>query len=110
MKYGIHQLLFAETFTAKELWVLDLAKKLGFEGVEFTLFDPDPLPIDGIRERAGALGLRLNTGIGLSAKHNLISPQEKTRRRGIAFMKKILPELQSFLKGRFGRPSRPIKP
>jgi D-psicose/D-tagatose/L-ribulose 3-epimerase len=90
MMYGIHQLLFSENFTAKELWVLDLAKKLGFDGVEFTLFDPDPLPIDGIRARAKSLGLRLNTGIGLSARHNLISPVEKTRRRGIAFMKKLI--------------------
>ena len=90
MKYGIHQLLFAETFTVKELWVLDLAKKLGFEGVEITLFDPDSLPVDDIRRRARALGLRLNTGIGLSAEHNLISPEPKTRRRGIAFMEKIL--------------------
>lgn len=90
MKYGIHQLLFTETFTKRELWIMDLAKKLGFDGLEFTLFDPDSLPVADVRQRSRALGLRLNSGIGLSAEHNLISPDARTRRRGIAFMKKII--------------------
>jgi D-psicose/D-tagatose/L-ribulose 3-epimerase len=90
MKYGIHQLLFSETFTKQELWIMDLARKLGFDGMEFTLFDPDSLPVAEIKQRSRALGLRLNSGIGLSAEHNLISPEAKTRRRGIEFMKKII--------------------
>jgi D-psicose/D-tagatose/L-ribulose 3-epimerase len=36
------------------------------------------------------LGLRLNTGIGLSEEHNLISPDTETRKRGVAFMKKLV--------------------
>jgi len=90
MKYGVHCLLFSETFTKKELWILDRAKELGFDGLEITLFDPDSLPVSEIKKRTKALGLRLNTGIGLSEKHNLISPDPKTRKRGIEFMKKIV--------------------
>jgi D-psicose/D-tagatose/L-ribulose 3-epimerase len=90
MKYGIHGLLFSETFTKKELWILDRAKELGFDGLEITLFDPDSLPAAEINKRTKALDLRLNTGIGLSEKHNLISPDAKTRKRGIEFMKKII--------------------
>ena len=90
MKYGVHCLLFSETFTKKELWVLDRAKELGFDGLEIALFDPDSLPVSEIKKRTKALGLRLNTGIGLSEKHNLISPDAKTRKRGIEFMKKIV--------------------
>ena len=90
MKYGVHQLLFSETFTRKELWIMDRARQLGFEGLELTLFDPDSLPVSDIKKRSKALGLRLNTGIGLSEKHNLISPDARTRKRGIAFMEKII--------------------
>jgi len=90
MKYGVHQLLFSETCTKKELWILDRARELGFEGLELTLFDPDSLPVAEIKARARTLGLRLNTGIGLSEKHNLISPDGRTRKRGIEFMKKIV--------------------
>lgn len=90
MKYGVHGLLFSETFTKKELWVLDRARELGFEGLEITLFDPDSLPVDEIKARTRSLGLKLNTGIGLSDKHNLISPDAGTRKRGVEFMKKII--------------------
>ncbi len=90
MKYGIHGLLFSETFTRKELWILDRARELGFDGLEITLFDPDSLPAAEIKVRTRSLGLRLNTGIGLSEKHNLISPDAATRKRGIEFMKKII--------------------
>ena len=90
MKYGVHCLLFSETFTKKELWILDRAKELGFDGLEIALFDPDSLPASEIKKRTKALGLRLNTGIGLSEKHNLISPDAKTRKRGIEFMKKLV--------------------
>jgi len=90
MKYGVHQLLFSETLSRKQLWILDRVRKLGFDGIELTLFDPDSLPIPEIKKRAKALGLRLNTGIGLSEKHNLISPDQKTRQRGVAFMNKLV--------------------
>ena len=88
--YGVHQLLFCETFTREDLPIMDLAKELGFDGMEFTLFDPDSFPAADVRERARSLGLRLNTGIGLSTEHNLISPQAETRRRGIEFMKRLV--------------------
>jgi D-psicose/D-tagatose/L-ribulose 3-epimerase len=90
MKYGVHGLLFSETFTKKELWVLDKARKLGFDGVELALFAPDLLPVKEVVSRKKALGLSLNTGIGLSKRHNLISPDKKTRERGVAFMKKLI--------------------
>lgn len=90
MKYGIHGLLFTETFTKDDLWILDKAKELGYEGLEITLFDPDSLPADEIKKRSESLGLRLNTGIGLSEEHNLISPDAGTRKKGVEFMKKLV--------------------
>ncbi len=90
MKYGIHGLLFTETFTKDDLWILDKAKELGFDGLEITLFDPDSLPADEIKKRSESIGLRLNTGIGLSEEYNLISPDPETRRRGVEFMKKLV--------------------
>jgi len=90
MKYGIHQLLFAESLTPKDLPVMDLTKDLGFDGMELTLFDPETFPIAEIKERSRQLGLRLNTCVGLSSKHNLISPDPQIRRAGIEFMKLLV--------------------
>lgn len=90
MKYGIHQLLFSEALTNQNLSILDLAKELGFDGMELTLFDPESFPTAEVGERSRLLGLHVNTCIGLSAKHNLISPDSQIRRAGIEFMKTLV--------------------
>lgn len=90
MKYGIHMLLFSETFTKKDLWILDRAKELGFDGVELSLFDPYSVPVSEVKRKVRTLGLRVNTGTGLSKRYNLISPDKNTRRRGIEYMKRII--------------------
>ena len=41
MLFGIHSLLFNETFTERDLPLLDKCKKLGFDAVELIPFDPD---------------------------------------------------------------------
>ena len=44
MLFGIHSLLFNETFEEKDLPLLDRCKKLGFDAVELIPFDPDNFP------------------------------------------------------------------
>jgi len=90
VKYGIHQMLFMENVTDKDLAILDKAKDLGFDGIEFVLFEPATFPTAAVRQRAQSIGLEINTAIGLSAEHNLISPDAATRKRGVEFMKKLV--------------------
>jgi D-psicose/D-tagatose/L-ribulose 3-epimerase len=90
VKYGIHQMLFMENVTESDLAILDKAKNLGFDGIEFVLFEPDSFPIAAVRQHAKAIGLEINTAIGLSAEHNLISPDAATRKRGVEFMKRLV--------------------
>lgn len=58
--------------------------------MELTLFDPGSFPAAKVKERSRLLGLRLNTCIGLSAEHNLISPDPQIRHAGIEFMKGLV--------------------
>ena len=44
MKFGIHSLLFRETFLEKDLPLLDKGKTMGFDAVEIIPFDPDHFP------------------------------------------------------------------
>jgi D-psicose/D-tagatose/L-ribulose 3-epimerase len=90
VKYGIHQMLFMENVTESDLAILDKAKELEFDGIEFVLFEPDSFPIAAVRQHAKAIGLEINTAIGLSAEHNLISPDPATRKRGVEFMKRLV--------------------
>ena len=60
MKFGIHSLLFTETFVEKDLPLLEKCKRLGFDAVELIPFDPDNFPAAKTREVARDLGLTMS--------------------------------------------------
>ena len=82
MKFGIHSMLFNETFTEKDLPVLDKARKIGFDAVESIPFDLDNFPAAKVRKAAADLGLTINTGFGMPVECNTISPDAAVRREG----------------------------
>ena len=53
MIFGIHSLLFSETFVEKDLPVLDKCKRMGFDAVEIIPFDVDNFPAAKVRQAAG---------------------------------------------------------
>lgn len=90
MKFGIHTLLFKETFLEKDLPLLDKCKKMGFDAVEILPFDPDNFPAAKAKAAAADLGLTLNTGYGMPAEYNIISPDAKVRANGLEFSEKLI--------------------
>jgi D-psicose/D-tagatose/L-ribulose 3-epimerase len=90
MYFGIHSLLFRETFVEKDLPLLDKCKALGFDAVEIIPFDPDNFPAARARRAAADLGLILNTGYGMPAQYNIISPDPAVRRAGIDFSRRLI--------------------
>ncbi|MGB9604264.1 MAG: sugar phosphate isomerase/epimerase family protein [Bryobacteraceae bacterium] len=90
MLFGIHSLLFRETFVEADLPLLDKCKALGFDAVEIIPFDPDNFPAAKVRRAAADLGLVINTGYGMPAEYNIISPDPKVRRNGIEFSKRLI--------------------
>jgi len=90
MKFGIHSLLFTETFLEKDLPLLEKCKNLGFDAVEIIPFDPDNFPAAQARQVAADLGLTLNTGYGMPAQYNTISPDAAVRQAGIEFSKQLV--------------------
>ena len=90
MKFGIHSLLFTETFLEKDLPLLERCKKMGFDAVEIIPFDPDNFPAAQVRRLAKELDLTINTGYGLPAEYNTISPDPAVRKKGIEFSKRLI--------------------
>jgi D-psicose/D-tagatose/L-ribulose 3-epimerase len=90
MKFGIHSLLFAETFVDKDMPLLDRCKKMGFDAVEIIPFDPDHFPARKVAQAAKDLALTINTGYGIPEEYNTISPDPKVRQRGVEFSKKLI--------------------
>jgi len=88
--FGVHSLLFHETFVEKDLPLLDKCKQLGFDAVEILPFDPDHFPAAQVRRAAADLGLVINTGYGMPLEYNTISPDAMVRRNGIDFSKRLI--------------------
>jgi D-psicose/D-tagatose/L-ribulose 3-epimerase len=90
MKFGVHSLLFRETFLEKDLPLLDKCKRMGFDAVEIIPFDPDGFPASKVKSAAADLGLTINTGYGMPVQYNIISPDPAVRKAGIEFSKKLI--------------------
>ncbi len=90
MYFGIHSMLFRETFLEKDLPLLDKAKQMGFDAVEIIPFDPDHFPAAKVKAAARDLGLVINTGYGMPAEYNIISPDPAVRRAGVEFSKRLI--------------------
>jgi len=90
MQFGIHSLLFREIFVDKDLPLLDKCKRMGFDAVEIIPFDPDRFPAARVRTAAADLGLTINTGYGMPAQYNIISPDPAIRKAGVEFSKKLI--------------------
>jgi D-psicose/D-tagatose/L-ribulose 3-epimerase len=90
MKFGIHSLLFSETFTARDLPLLDKAKELGFDAVDIVPFDLDNFPASRVRQRAEDLGLEIIIEIGMPAHANIISPEPSIRAAGVDLSKRLI--------------------
>jgi D-psicose/D-tagatose/L-ribulose 3-epimerase len=90
MQFGIHSLLFRETFVEKDLPLLDRCKEMGFDAVEIIPFDPDHFPAGKVRAAAANLGLTINTGYGMPEQYNIISPDPSIRKAGIQFSKRLI--------------------
>ncbi len=90
MQFGIHSLLFTETFLEKDLPLLDKCKRMGFDAVEIIPFDPDGFPARKVRAAAADLGLTINMGYGMPEQYNIISPDASVRQAGIDFSKRLI--------------------
>jgi D-psicose/D-tagatose/L-ribulose 3-epimerase len=90
MKFGIHSLLFTETFIDKDVALLERFKNMGFDAVEIIPFDPDNFPAAKVKQVAGDLGLTINTGYGMPPEYNTISPDANVRKAGVEFSKRLI--------------------
>lgn len=90
MIFGIHSLLFRETFVDKDLPLLERCQRMGFDAVEITPFDPANFPAPKVKSVAADLGLTINTGYGMPEQYNIISPDPAVRRAGVEISRRLI--------------------
>lgn len=90
MKFGMNLLLWSGELTDSLSGVLEQLKKMGYDGVELPIFDPDPKKFAIWGRRLDELGLRRTAVTIRGAADNPISPDAKVRAAGVDAMRRTL--------------------
>jgi D-psicose/D-tagatose/L-ribulose 3-epimerase len=91
MKYAINMLLWTDSvLDEKYLPTMESLKRMGYDGVEIPLFDPQPEKYAALGKRLDALGLERTAVTVSGADNNPISPDAANRKRAIENLKKAL--------------------
>lgn len=90
MKYGMNLLLWSGDLTDAMLPVLEKLKRMGYDGVEMPIFDPDAKKFAQWGKRLDEIGLRRTAVTIRTAADNPISPDAKIRAAGVEAMKRTL--------------------
>jgi len=86
-RFGVDTFIWTENFTEKDLWVIDKAKEIGFEYMDFAIAHPDQFPIAQVIERLSTTGIIPIVTTTLSKETNLISQDVAKRTAGLLHMK-----------------------
>ena len=89
-KFGVDTFIWSENFTEKDLWIIEKAKKLGFETLDIAIAKPLEFPTAQVKEKLMEVGIKPVTSTTLNEKTNLISPDPAIRENGVEAMKKLV--------------------
>jgi D-psicose/D-tagatose/L-ribulose 3-epimerase len=90
VKIGMNTLLWTGTFTEQHLDLFDRIAAIGFDGVEFSLYDPNASPWPAMKRRLDDLGLK-RTGVTMvSGDDSLADESPAVRRHAVDHLKACL--------------------
>ncbi|MHB1375846.1 MAG: sugar phosphate isomerase/epimerase family protein [Candidatus Humimicrobiaceae bacterium] len=90
LKIGVDTFIWTENFMEKDIYIIDKAKELGFDAIDICISHPENFPIKQVIERIKAVDIEVVTTTVLGKETNLIDPDEKVRKKGIEFLKKVI--------------------
>jgi len=99
---GVDTFIWSESFSAKDLWIIEKAKELGFSHLDIAIAHPEQFPTQEVKKTASQVGIPIVTTTTLNAATNLISSDSSVRSKGIESLKRLLDinnELESSILG-----------
>ena len=91
MRFSMNMLLWTDSaLDEKYLPVMERLKKMGYDGIELPIFDPQPDKYAPLGKRLDALGLARTAVTVSGPDNNPISPDAANRKRAIENLKKAL--------------------
>ncbi len=89
-KFGVDSFIWAENFSEKDLWIIEKAKELGFEVIDFAISNPYKFPTDLVKKELERVGIDCVCTTTLTRETNPISPDPEIRSAAVAAMKKCV--------------------
>ncbi len=89
MKFGVNLMLWTGCFTKKGIPLIDKVAKMGFDGVEFPLFDPKAVDVKATRQALEDNGLGA-TVCSVIVQGSLISDKPSERRAALDYVLRVL--------------------
>ncbi len=90
MKFGMNMLLWTDNLTEEHRPVMERLKKMGYDGVEFPIFDLDVKKYQALGRWFDDVGLERTVVSCVGADKNPISPDAKVRAAGVDQLKGVL--------------------
>ena len=90
VKFGVHLFLWTERFDNSTLYLIEKAKRMGFDGVEIPLMELEYIDVEKTRSELKKHDVEFLGSVGLPKDKDITSDDEEIRRRGIEFLKKCV--------------------
>ena len=89
-KFGVDSFIWAENFSEKDLWIIEKAKQLGFEVIDFAVSNPYKFPTELVKKELTRVGIDCVCTTTLTKETNPISPDPEVRKAAVNAMKKCV--------------------
>jgi len=89
MQIGVNLMLWTGCYTPKDVKLIDKVGKMGFDGVEFPMFDPAQVDVKGTKKALEGNGLG-GTVCTVLVTGSFISSSEADRKKAVAHVTKVL--------------------
>lgn len=89
-KFGVDSFIWAESFGEKDLWIIQKAKDMGFEVIDFAISNPFTFPTEKVKSELERVGIECVCTTTLTPQTNPISPDPAVRAEAVRAMKKCV--------------------
>lgn len=90
VRFGVDSFIWSENFCEKDLWIIEKAKQLGFEVIDFAIANPYTFPTEAVKAELDRVGIDCVCTTTLTLETNPISPDPNIRRQAVAALKKCI--------------------
>ncbi|MDF2510720.1 MAG: D-tagatose 3-epimerase [Herbinix sp.] len=89
-KFGVDSFIWTENFSSQDLWIIEKAKNLGFQVIDFAISNPFTFPTEVVKAELERVGIDCVCTTTLTLETNPISPDPQIRKQAVTAMKKAV--------------------